>query len=271
MAILKTCCCWSDLRLASLAAGMFTLVTSSLQILLALTVFIGLSKAVSLVAVQEVYYFVLTGLDGLLVIFSALVLGGVELNERGRRLMVPWLILLPIYVIYEAAVNIFFFSKIVLTQDLSLAFSTVVAFLLIPLLYWITKVVLNVFGFLSVLSHYQQIQQIFKDQQIIKTRKPLTCYSAYPSNNYSTANCSRPIKIPIPDYPINCERCKSQDYCKCHFVNPTKYPGMEEGYPNANGGGMKLPRTLVPTGYNSGYVNTGFPLAYSPRQFVYKY
>jgi len=282
------------------------LVTSCVQILVVTAVFTGkleisgpdfFSPVEGGPVIIYSMYLALSALDAILVVTSALLLAAVELDQRGARLVVPWLVFLPIYVTYEAVISIYFFYTSLVTRQAAPPITGVLGYLLVPLAYWVIKFVLNIFGFLAVFSRLQQLKKLIRlQEEQDKELKPLTCYTAYPITDYVTSrptNSKPPIKIPVVDYPTQyCNKCKCYNYCKCYLVdqrkcsvcgcvvcncpsyvrNPLYSEYVNPPQIERKAFTRRLPRTIIrggPAPLSPTY--SGYPLAYNDRRFMGRY
>lgn len=174
------CCCWRNLSTAATAAGVFTAVTSLIQILLQTAVFTGgveqpdgqpinifntSATGGTFSAEQTVYilYVALAGADLILAVLSIIMLFGVEPEKKPSRLFyIPWLAFLPLYMIYESAINVYFFymafSARLENRDAFIL--RPYGFLIVPLFYWFVKEIINFVFWVAVIGRVREIDEM---------------------------------------------------------------------------------------------------------------
>lgn len=231
MTALNSCCCWKDLRLACVASGIFTLVISFMQILVQIAAFTGaLDTNTDIFGADEpeytiyILYIVLASMDGILALTSGILLAGADLGVRGVKMFIPWLVVMPIYMCYEAGVNIYFFysafngkynNRIVITGALG--------YLVVPLVYWCIKLMLNVFGYLSVVSRLQQLRDILKVPGESSTNRRLGIYHAYTNPGPIIDDHTYDATLKLGALGKSCEKC-TYARCACGAVYPSSTP-----------------------------------------------
>jgi hypothetical protein len=226
---IKGCCCFRTTKTVSTVAGTFTLVTSLLQILVALSVFTGFSEMLDSPGVPSyldkattwsrlsdqqrniaILYIVLACADAIIVFCSIIMLFGIEPKRPSRFYFYPWVLFMPFYIIYESAINIYFFVVAFdarkTPDDATFFFSTqrmmyMYGFLLVPLIYWaIKEIIILVFWFIV----------IFFAIEVNKTRKALKAEVVKetipaptgPSGMYCTRDACAMNRQPQPQVPI---------------------------------------------------------------------
>jgi len=286
--MLRRCCCWKDLRLASVAAGIFTLVTSVVQILLAILLVmrhVGEQGSASLnlmtLPLVTSLYLVLALLDLVLAVTSGVLLASIEReNCRGMRLMSSWLICVPVYVMYEAAVYFYLIYSVLYayssqTTDLANA----LLYLPIPLVYWVTKLFVTLLGYLAVMSRMKQLESQRNGERFMHNHKsphskpslrryqmspeyppdydveyPTNYGVKYPSNYDGKYPTNFDGKYPLSKYPLVCEE---YDYPRKQSL--PRY-NMLDYQPKLPRSCVSLPESRRPF--------VGYPLAYNNNRFT---
>lgn len=110
-----------------------------------------------------ILYVVLAGADFIVVFLSITMLFGIEAKKPSKIYFWPWILFLPLYILYESAINVYYFYLSFQARDkdsfnkhgvLGVLFtgqSTAYGFLLVPLIYWVVKeVVILIFWFFVI-------------------------------------------------------------------------------------------------------------------------
>jgi len=159
------CFCFRDIRRIVVAVGIFQLVTSLLQIVITIAVFTNANQNGTLAWANADYadrassttynlYIALAVFDFFMIIFAIAMLYG---NERAhpffaRCYFYPWLILLPFYVMYESAINIYYFyNQFNNIYKAPLSGGASMGYLIPPFIYWIIKEVILYISFVYML------------------------------------------------------------------------------------------------------------------------
>lgn len=181
----KGCCCFRTLRSASIAAGMFTLMTSLMQWLVILAVFVGLAepfikdnknilyKPVTGVTSHFVddqptvgaLYIALACADFIIICVSFILLYGIEARKFRRAFFYPWIVVFPFYIAYESAINIYYFylsfdarhNGPAYGQILFTSLSTLYGFLVVPLIYWAVKEIIILAFWFAVIFYVKSL------------------------------------------------------------------------------------------------------------------
>jgi hypothetical protein len=172
------------------AIGMFTLGISVIQILVTVAVFTGYEEwgKVKITGdkpegITSQLYIVLSVMDFVIIIFSIVFLYGNErTNEiKARNYYLPWVIIIPFYVIYESAINIYYFYNQFNTvyQEEPLSKGYPLGFILVPLIYWAIKTIILIICFVFVIMRIQSLMPdvVSYDQQPIQIDGCHDCYS----------------------------------------------------------------------------------------------
>jgi hypothetical protein len=150
------------------------MMTSLVQILVGIAVFTGGVELArmsdeeimekyhnSTVLITYILYIVLFVMDLFVIIFAWLMLYGNERTDeiKGRKFMIPWIIITPIYVIYESGINIFYFynqfNKVY--TEIPIKDGYPLGFILVPLVYWVVKEILLFICFVFILIRIQSL------------------------------------------------------------------------------------------------------------------
>jgi hypothetical protein len=142
---------------------MFTLVVSLMQILVFIAAIAGIYTSLGLpitpfsvpapglewVRTFSISYLVLAIADVHVVIFSFILLYGIEPKRPCRCYFYPWIVFFPFYIIYESALNICFFYR-TFTGMITMA-GTNYGYVIVPLVYWpIKEITILVFWFIVI-------------------------------------------------------------------------------------------------------------------------
>lgn len=158
--------CFRSLSAATAVGGTITLVASIMQILVSVAVFVGFAEIFESMGLPSftirldpstnysdqqwyavILYIVLACLDFVIVFLSIILLFGIDRKKPSCWYFYPWIIFMPFYLVYESAINIFFFvtsfgarnGTLAIGQVLFTEQATRFGFLVTPLIYWIVK------------------------------------------------------------------------------------------------------------------------------------
>jgi len=108
-----------------------------------------------------ILYTTLSAVDFFVVIFSLLLIYGNERTDESKLTcyFLPWLLWVPIYVLYESAINIFYFVQQFNGGVLAPLTMGDGAFAIVPLVYWVVKTILLIIGYMVVFKRAQTIIQ----------------------------------------------------------------------------------------------------------------
>lgn len=200
-----TCFCIRDVQRSIAVIGIFTLGCAITEIMHGISVFTGINEKYSDFEVkgsskeQITYqlYIALFAMDFFLAFFSVLLLYGNERTDlsRGRRFLIPWAVLIPFFVIYESAVNIYYFyNQFNNKYEGPLKEGHYLGFVIVPLVYWIIKDILAIIAFVFVVLRIQALT-------------PIVEYVEPPYNpGCGCQGPSPPISLPTP---VNFGGCSS--------------------------------------------------------------
>ena len=166
-----TCFCFRDVQRAITAIGMLSLGCPIIEIFVAIAVFTGVNEQEdnfsvdgdTKEAITYQLYIAFAVVDFLLIIFSIMVLYGNERTDalKSRTYLLPWVILIPFYIIYESAINIYYFYyQFNDKYEAPLKNGHPLGFTIVPLVYWIVKDVLLFISFVFVLLRIRQLTPI---------------------------------------------------------------------------------------------------------------
>lgn len=246
--------CFRDVSRAITFIGTFSLVTSLVQILVQIAVFTGANELSPLdlngsekEKVTYQLYIALAAADFLVVLFAIVMLYGNERSNeiQGRKYLMPWAILLPFYVLYESAINIFYFIHQFNDKYSSpLNGGNPLGFTIVPLVYWVIKDIILFIGFLFVVMRIQSL------------RPRITYVQEHPNYEAGCGDCGplppvvhSPPRISLPPPPAisscsACNACSSNKCGGCSRAQPLY--GYASGQPSA-----------VKTGWTTSIYNQG--------------
>jgi len=208
------------------------MVCSILQIAITIAIFTGVDYMMpinfdmqSKEVVTYELYIALSCLDFFVILFSAILLYGNERTDEGgsRCYLVPWLILIPFYVIYESAINIFYFYNQFndLYANQLYEYSDAIGFHIVPLVYWVIKDILLFIGFVFLIVRFQSlcpqhVQYVEKvDMGGMAPCEP--CRDVYAGPTMHT-----PVILPSPPACTSCSGGCSANRCpKCNLAQPS--------------------------------------------------
>lgn len=221
-----TCFCFRDVRRAITAIGMLSMITSLLQILVQVAVFTGMNeqdkvKIDGSAKEQITYqlYIALAAMDFVIVLFAIIMLYGNERSDeiQGRKYLMPWVILIPFYILYECAINIYYFyhqfnDKY---QD-PLADGHPLGFTVVPLVYWIIKDILLFISFIFVAMRVQSLLPVIQyvQEEPVYESGCRDCTMPAP-----VIKVAPPIALPTPVV-ASCSACNSGNRCGCNRPQP---------------------------------------------------
>jgi len=219
-----TCFCFRDVRRAIAAIGTFSLVTSLMQILIQVAVFTG-QNDITIIHVagnskeQITYqlYIALAAADFLILIFAIVMLYGNErTNEvQGRKYLMPWVILIPFYILYETAINIYYFyNQFNGKYDDPLGRGNPLGFLIVPLIYWVVKDVILFIGFFFVIMRIQSLRPLIRYVEEYPEYAPDGgCHDCAPQA--PVVHAAPRISLPPPPAIASCSSCSACSGNKC--------------------------------------------------------
>lgn len=254
-----TCFCFRDIRRAIVAIGMFSGLLSMVQILVTIAVFTGMMNYVQMSPEsKEVMtyrlYIALACFDFVMVICSFVLIFGNESNDdaMGRCYMMPWVIFVPFYVIFETAVNIYYFYyQFNDKYQGPLYDGAPLGFAIVPLVYWIIKDVILFVSFMFVVI---RIQSMGPSVRYVRQVEPCHECTYCPAPAPVRMALPQAPSIPRPALPA-CTSCSGGGGCnadrcqKCNLPTPTPM----YGYAGFNNAGNNAGRS----GWTTSVYNTG--------------
>jgi len=184
------CFCFRDIKRIVVAVGTFQLVCSLLELILTVAVFTAASQNGTVIwgadypaSVTYDLYIVLSCLDFFMILFAILMLYG---NERfnpyvARSYLYPWIILLPFYIIFESATNIYYFyNQFNKIYKVPLSGGSALGYVIPPLVYWAVKDILLIIAFIYMLIHVTNMIPTAEVEYIHQV-DPVCCHEVYPS------------------------------------------------------------------------------------------
>jgi hypothetical protein len=185
-------------------------------------------------------YIALSCADFFVILFSAILLYGNERTDESRAkcYILPWLMLIPLYVIYESGINIYYFYNQFNDQytDQLYEFSDAIGFHIVPLVYWVIKDILLFISFVFMVVRFQTLcpQSVQYVQNVDMGVPP--CADAYAGPTMHT-----PVILPSPPPCMACSGgCSGASRCpKCNLAQPSYgYAGPQAGPSAATSGWM---------------------------------
>lgn len=193
-----TCFCFRDVQRAVTVIGMLSLGCPIIEILIEVAVFSGVKgmdssfkvEGDSKEAITYQLYIALAAMDFVLAIFAIILLYGNERTDlvRARKYLIPWAVLIPFYILYETAINIYYFyNQFNNKYEGPLKDGHHLGFVIVPLVYWIIKDILLFFSFVFVIMRIQSLT-------------PVTQYVEQDYPPVQGCGCSQgpPISLPAP-------------------------------------------------------------------------
>lgn len=230
-----TCFCFRDIRRAITAIGMFSLVTSTLQILVQVAVFTGMNEQMKddgnkldvdgseKEKITYQLYIALAAMDFVIAVFAIILLYGNERTDevQGRKFLMPWAILILFYILYESAINIYYFyhqfnDKY---QD-PLKKGHPLGFTVVPLVYWIIKDILLFIGFVFVIMRIQSLRPVIQYVEAEYSGGCRDC-EAPPA---PVVRVNPPIALPTPVV-ASCSSCNACSGNRCGCSKPVPLYG----------------------------------------------
>jgi len=164
-----SCLCWGDIRRAVVAIGIFSMLTSLVQILVTVAAFTGyqslqpnfgpiLFTPISAPnSIAYILYITLSVFDFFVIIFALLLICGNERTDasRIRGYSMPWLFIIPFYIIFESGINIFYFSTQFRNGFANPLARGIYGFAIVPLVYWVIKELILIAGYVVVYKWVQ--------------------------------------------------------------------------------------------------------------------
>lgn len=139
----------------SIAVIVFSMTTSMLQILVQVAVFTGshypgdFLSATNAAGTSAKLYVALAAFDLFVVLFGVIFMLAVERSGGHRYSALPWIIWIIFYIIFESAVNIFYFTQTISINGISTRQG---GYFVVPLVYWIVKDFILFVGWWCVVS-----------------------------------------------------------------------------------------------------------------------
>jgi uncharacterized protein with PQ loop repeat len=175
----KGCLCLRSLKTSSVAAGMFSLMTSLVEVLTWVSVFTGYIEKIPVInplmsslpefedeRLIAILYLALTAANVVVMLFSVILLFGIEPKRPSRSYFLPWIIYCPLVVVYESAINIHFFNKAFTAKNNGTEFiSNAYGHLIVPLIYWIGKTLALVVFWFIVIFYSIEVEKKSKTSQ----------------------------------------------------------------------------------------------------------
>jgi hypothetical protein len=240
---------------------MFSGGCSAIQILITVAVFTGMSDKVQMSpsdqkeVITYQLYIALACFDFVLLLFSFLLVYGNERTDEmtSRCYLMPWLIFVPFYVIFETAVNIHYFYYQFNNKYMDpLMGGSKMGLAIVPLVYWIVKEVILFVSFMFVLIRVQYlmptrvkyVRQIEPCHECTYTPAPAPAMIALP----------QPPTIPRPA-PPTCTACSGGGGCNADRCRKCNLPSPMYGYAGFNNSGNNGGRT---GGWTTSIYNTGY-------------
>lgn len=237
-----TCFCFRDVRRAVTAIGMFSLSTSALQILVQIAVFTGMNEQMKNDGnklsvdgddkehITYQLYIALAALDFVIALFAIILLYGNERSDeiQGRKFLMPWVILIPFYILYESAINIYYFiNQFGDKYDGPLSKGHPLGFSVVPLVYWVIKDIILFISFVFVIMRIQSLRPII---QYIEPEYSGGCRDCSIPAPAPVIRVAPPISLPTPV--ASCSSCNacSGNRCGCSKAVPLYgYAGPQSG------------------------------------------
>lgn len=144
----NSCLCWRDLMTPSIAVVVFSMTSSVFQILVEVAVFTGNQNSAGVINYNDALgtavklYIALACFDFFVVLFGIIFLLAVERTGGHRYSALPWIIWIIPYIIFESAVNIYYFSDEFQSNG----------YYIVPLVYWVVKDIILFIGWWCVVS-----------------------------------------------------------------------------------------------------------------------
>lgn len=213
-----TCLCFRDVQRALTAIGMLSLFCSTIQIMIEIAIFTGVKGKIgdmfmvdgsSKEAMTYQLYIAFAAFDVIMIIFSIILLYGNERTDviRSRKFLMPWLVSLPFYVLYESAINIYYFyHQFNDKYAMPLKDGYHAGFIAVPLVYWIVKDILLFISFVFVVMRVQSltpiIDYVYEEQGCGCSHSAPAPGIALPAPVSMTgcAHCSKPHPQPMYGY-----------------------------------------------------------------------
>lgn len=198
-----------------------------------------------------IIYTTLSVVDFFVVFFSLLLIYGNEMNTESNLTcyFLPWLVWVPIYVLYESGINIFYFVQ--QFNDGVLAPLTMggAGFAIVPLIYWVVKTILLIVGYMVVFQ---------RARAFIQCCMPMPYYNTEPA--YIRQVVAKPVAVysptvlQAPTLPVvQCTRGCSGGCARGCSAYPSPYSGARLNYGPAPPAQFQLYGSGVQNDYGRGF------------------
>jgi len=255
-----TCFCFRDIQRAIVAIGMLSGICSTVQILVSIAVFTGNSDTIDLMmdskeAITYKLYIALAAADFIMIIFSFLLIYGNERTDEvnARNYLLPWAILVPFYVVYETAINIYYFYNQFNDKYMDpLMAGSEMGYAIVPLVYWILKDILLFVSFVFVVIRIQFLMSEAMGGYVQNIEPCHECSAHSPAPAPQMIAFPAAPSIPRPSLPAlpSCTSCSGGcDASRCKKCN---LPQPLYGY-----AGSPTPVDAGRTGWTTSIYNTG--------------
>lgn len=218
-----TCFCFRDVQRAITVIGMLSLGCPIIEIFIEVAEFTGEKGhnpdfKVSGSSKEEItyqLYIAFAALDFILAVFAIFLLYGNERTDvvRARKYLLPWAILIPFYIVYESAINIYYFyHQFNKKYDDPLDGGRHLGYVIVPLVYWIIKDLLLFISFVFVGMRIQSLTPVteyVEPPRVVEQGCGCSGHAAPPitlpapvsfTGGCSTGACSRPAPQPVYGY-----------------------------------------------------------------------
>jgi len=202
-----TCFCFRDIRRAVVAIGLVSIATSLIQIIITVAVFVSAAQNTTITFTPQTpdvytyeFYIALSGADFFMILFAILMLYG---NERDNMMVArcyfyPWIILLPLYMIYEAGINIYYFyNQFNSVYTGPLKGGSPMGYVIAPLVYWVIKDIILFIGYIYIIMRVQSMVAPPAPVQYIN--QGTGCHDCSPGPTY---HAPMPMALPPPPAPL---------------------------------------------------------------------
>jgi len=216
----NTCFCFKDVKRATVAIGMFSLMTSLVQILVTVAVFTGFNQNQPIYLTTStanttgtantttyILYIALSASDFLVVLFSFVLLYGNERTDdnKAKTYFWPWLIFIPLYVIYESAINIYYFYNQLNNLYSAPLSAPSLGFSIVPIVYWGIKDILLFFSFVFLANRVHALMSM--------TPKFQPFQSQYAYGRGITPQPAAVVDMPASSYNVSCPPSRNSGVC----------------------------------------------------------
>jgi hypothetical protein len=240
------------------AVGMFTGSCAMVDILMTIAEFTGnadkftLSPSSKEVTTYQLYI-ALACFDFVLFLFSILLIYGNERSDEmmSRNYLLPWAILIPFIVVFESGANIhYFYYQFNDKFENPLGHGTEMGYVIVPLVYWIIKDIIEFICFMFVVI---RIQYLTPSVRYVRQIDPCHECSYTPAPAPVRMALPQAPSIPRPAPPLpGCTSC-SGGFCNADRCRSCTLPQPMYGYAGFNTGN-NVGRT---NGWTTSIYNTG--------------